>query len=52
MDYVNDVTKAQYTFTIELRDTGSYGFVLPVSQIVPSREETFAGLAYLFGNIQ
>jgi carboxypeptidase A4 len=49
---VNDVTKAKYTFTIELRDTGSYGFVLPTSQIVPSGKETFAGFAYLFGNIQ
>ena len=50
-EYVNDVTMATYTFTIELRDTGTYGFVLPASQIVPSGEETFAGFAYLFGNI-
>jgi murein tripeptide amidase MpaA len=29
-------------FTIELRDTGQYGFLLPVSQIVPTCEENLA----------
>lgn len=48
---MNDVTKAKYAFTIELRDTGSYGFILPPSQILPSGEETFAGFSYLFGNM-
>lgn len=32
------------SFTIELRDTGRYGFILPESQIQPSCEETYAGM--------
>lgn len=52
MDYVYDVTKAQYAFTTELRDTGMNGFVLPPDQILPSAVEEFAGLRYLLLNIQ
>ena len=52
MDYVNDVAKAQYTFTTELRDTGNYGFVLPANQILPSAVEAFAGVRYLLANMQ
>jgi len=51
VDYVNDVTKARYVFTIELRDTGTYGFVLPASQILPSGVETYAGFRYLLLNM-
>ncbi|KAL9627539.1 MAG: hypothetical protein Q9204_006494, partial [Flavoplaca sp. TL-2023a] len=52
VDYLADVTKAQYSFTSELRDTGRYGFVLPASQIRPSGEEAWAGLRYLLGNLR
>ncbi|KAE9580392.1 Metallocarboxypeptidase A-like protein [Colletotrichum fructicola] len=52
VDYVNDVVKADYTFTQELRDTGNYGFVLPASQIVPTGEETYAGVRYLLQNMK
>ncbi|GKT64387.1 zinc carboxypeptidase [Colletotrichum tofieldiae] len=52
VDYVNDVVKADYTFTQELRDTGNYGFVLPASQIVPTSEETYAGVRYLLQNMK
>lgn len=52
MDYVYDVTKAEYSFTTELRDKGMNGFVLPPDQIVPSAIEAFAGLRYLLLNIQ
>ncbi|KAI8999208.1 hypothetical protein BC832DRAFT_228024 [Gaertneriomyces semiglobifer] len=31
-------------FTIELRDEGRYGFVLPANQIVPTGEEIWAGV--------
>ncbi|XP_054034462.1 carboxypeptidase A1 [Dryobates pubescens] len=34
----------KYSFTFELRDTGSYGFLLPAEQIVPSAEETWLAL--------
>ncbi|KAJ0303921.1 hypothetical protein COL516b_006365 [Colletotrichum fioriniae] len=52
VDYVNDVVKADYTFTQELRDTGNYGFVLPAAQIVPTSEETYAGVRYLLQNMK
>ncbi|MCJ1365983.1 hypothetical protein MMC16_005108 [Acarospora aff. strigata] len=52
VDYVNDVSKAQYTFTSELRDTGTFGFVLPVSQILPSGIEAYAGFRYLLLNMR
>ncbi|KAF9869950.1 hypothetical protein CkaCkLH20_12559 [Colletotrichum karsti] len=52
VDYVADVTKADYTFTQELRDTGNYGFVLPANQIVPTGEETYAGVRYLLQNMK
>ncbi|KAL8343581.1 hypothetical protein RB601_004224 [Gaeumannomyces tritici] len=52
VDYVNDVVKADYTFTEELRDTGNFGFLLPASQIVPTAEETFAGVRYLLQNMK
>lgn len=52
VDYVYDITKAEYSFTAELRDTGKYGFVLPPDQILPSAVEAFAGVRYLLLNIQ
>ncbi|MCJ1426938.1 hypothetical protein MMC29_004841 [Sticta canariensis] len=52
VDYVFDVTKAEYAFTTELRDTGMNGFVLPPDQIRPSSVEAFAGLRYLLLNIR
>lgn len=51
VDYVNDVTGAKYTFTIELRDTGTNGFVLPASQILPTGVETWEGFKYLLTNM-
>jgi hypothetical protein len=33
-------------WTIELRDTGSYGFKLPASQIIPTGDEQWAGVQY------
>lgn len=50
-DYVGDVGKAEHSITIELRDTGANGFVLPASQILPSGEEQWAGLKYLIANL-
>ena len=52
VDYTNDVVGSDYTFTIELRDKGNYGFVLPANQIVPSGEEAYAGLRYLLVNMK
>lgn len=50
-DYVGDIGGAEYSITIELRDTGTNGFVLPASQILPSGEEQWEGLKYLVGNL-
>ncbi len=52
VDYAADVTKAQYSFTAELRDTGRFGFVLPANQILPSGVEAWAGLRWLLGNLR
>ena len=51
VDYAAENVKATYSMTVELRDTGNYGFVLPANQILPSGEETWAGLAYLLKNM-
>ncbi|XP_078342541.1 carboxypeptidase B-like [Oculina patagonica] len=37
----------KYSFSVELRDTGRYGFLLPANQIIPTGEETFEGLKAL-----
>ncbi|KAF2114115.1 hypothetical protein BDV96DRAFT_109773 [Lophiotrema nucula] len=51
VDYAYQVAKAKYSITVELRDTGNNGFVLPPAQIKPSGEEMWAGLAYVLANI-
>jgi hypothetical protein len=43
-DWFNSVGKAPCTYTIELRDTGMYGFQLPPDQIIPTGEEIWAAL--------
>lgn len=52
VDYVFDVVKADYSFTLELRDTGRYGFVLPAEQILPTGQESFAAVKYLLKNMK
>jgi len=46
-DWGYDVSKVKYSYGIELRDTGEYGFLLPADQIVPQGEEIFASLIYI-----
>ncbi|KAN0064706.1 hypothetical protein ACQY0O_002336 [Thecaphora frezii] len=41
--------KVKYTFAMQLRDGGTYGFLLPSAQIRPTGEETGAALVYLLG---
>jgi murein tripeptide amidase MpaA len=36
-----------YSYTVELRDTGTFGFILPPDQIIPTAEENFAGVMTL-----
>ena len=46
MDWEYDAAHV-FSFTIELRDTGTFGFELPASQIVPTCEENFPAVTYL-----
>lgn len=50
-DYLVDVAGAEYSLTIELRDTGANGFVLPASQILVSGREQWAGMRYMLANL-
>jgi murein tripeptide amidase MpaA len=40
-----------YSFAVELRDTGSYGFVLPTNQIKPQAEEIVAAVLVMGNTI-
>ena len=42
----------KYSFSVELRDTGRYGFLLPPDQIIPTGEETFEGLKALVNSMK
>uniref|UniRef100_A0A8B9Q654 Carboxypeptidase A2 n=1 Tax=Apteryx owenii TaxID=8824 RepID=A0A8B9Q654_APTOW len=42
----------KYSFAFELRDTGSYGFLLPASQIIPTAEETWLGLKTIMEHVR
>ncbi|KAL1865043.1 hypothetical protein Daus18300_007390 [Diaporthe australafricana] len=44
VDYIDATGNATYSYTYELRDTGTYGFVLPANQIQPTAVETWAGV--------
>lgn len=46
-DWAYGVAMIPYSYTIELRDDGRYGFVLPTSHIIPTGEETWAGVKVL-----
>ncbi|KAI0887745.1 uncharacterized protein GGS22DRAFT_154152 [Annulohypoxylon maeteangense] len=48
-DHVYSIGGAEFSYTIELRDTGDYGFVLPPEQIRPAAEEQWAGQKALLG---
>ncbi|KAH9875119.1 hypothetical protein J1614_004608 [Plenodomus biglobosus] len=47
-DYTDVVGNATYSYTYELRDTGTFGFALPANQIQPTVRETWAGVASMF----
>ena len=46
---IADELGAHYSYQIKLRDTGSYGFLLPRDNIVPTGEEMFDAMKY-FGD--
>ncbi|KAI0472187.1 hypothetical protein GGR56DRAFT_657293 [Xylariaceae sp. FL0804] len=49
MDYIFHDLGARYSYQIKLRDTGSYGFLLPSDDIIPTGEEVFQAMKY-FGD--
>ncbi|XP_031556615.1 carboxypeptidase B-like [Actinia tenebrosa] len=44
MDWVAGTLGVTYSYGLELRDKGRYGFLLPANQIRPTGEETFAAI--------
>ncbi|KAF3001142.1 hypothetical protein G7054_g5524 [Neopestalotiopsis clavispora] len=47
IDYFHHDLNARYSFQIKLRDTGSYGFLLPRDNIVPVGDEVFEAVRFL-----
>jgi len=43
-DYTYGVADILYSYGVELRDTGTFGFLLPADQILPSGVETYAAV--------
>ncbi|XP_076242094.1 carboxypeptidase B [Calliopsis andreniformis] len=43
-DWAKAMLKLKYTYTVELRDTGKYGFVLPSRFIIPTAKEALAAV--------
>lgn len=44
LDYVYGVHHVLHSYHLRLRDTGTYGYLLPKEQLIPQGEETFAGI--------
>ena len=47
VDFTYGALGIKYSFALELRDTGRYGFLLPSNQIAPTGKETFTGILAL-----
>ncbi|OAA44935.1 zinc carboxypeptidase [Metarhizium rileyi] len=54
IDWFYHEMEAHFSYQLKLRDTGSYGFLLPKEYIIPSGEEVFSAMKYygdyLLGN--
>jgi len=47
LDWFYHEVKVQYAFQIKLRDTGSYGFLLPKEHIIPTGNEVLSAITFL-----
>lgn len=43
-DWFKGVPRAKYSYTVELRDKGKYGFVLPASEIIPAGKDALEAI--------
>lgn len=51
-DWAAGVAKIPYVYTVELRDGGSYGFLLPPNQILQTGVETWEGVKAMMDAIR
>ncbi|CAF0886703.1 unnamed protein product [Rotaria sordida] len=52
VDWTFGTANVTFSYAVELRDTGEYGFLLPEDQIVPCGQETLAGVLALLKYIE
>jgi len=50
-DWYYSEGKMPLSYTIELRDTGAYGFILPAVQIIPTGNENWAAAKYFLQHV-
>ncbi|KAH9529559.1 Sodium-dependent noradrenaline transporter [Dermatophagoides farinae] len=51
-DWAYGAAGIKYSFTVELRDRGTYGFLLPARYIQPTGEETFDAIVAMLNEIK
>jgi len=50
-DWAKFYAGCKYSFTLELRDTGTFGFSLPVNQLMPTAIETWSGVQVVLHHV-
>ncbi|KAI0229672.1 Carboxypeptidase B [Lamellibrachia satsuma] len=51
-DWAKGVPRIRYVYTVELRDSGHFGFLLPPDQILPTGNETWAAVKAMMTAIE